>query len=267
MDNLFSSFTTLQITLPATHILQITLNRPTVRNAINSVMMRELYELWHSLLQDYGDLRCVILTGAGDKAFCAGADLKERQNLDLATWRQQHIALEQAMLTMIDCPLPIIAAINGAAFGGGLELALAADFIYAAPSATFAQSEVKLGIMPGAMGTQQLSRAVGLRRAKELSFTGQAFNAEQAYAWGLVNHIIPTEQLLTAVLIIAQHIAENAPMAVRAVKKAIQMSTHTDYKTGYAAELEAYYRLLPTQDRIEGISAFNEKRKPSFKNQ
>lgn len=258
------ALTTLQLTSPATHILKITLNRPEVLNAINSIMMSELKQLWTELKHNHHDIRCIILTGTGDRAFCAGADLKERKNLDLASWKKQHIPLEQAMLAMHETPIPIIAAVNGAAFGGGLELALNSDFIYASSETRFAQSEVKLGIMPGAMGTQQLSRAVGLARAKELSFSGEAFTAEQAFQWGLVNQIFPKEQLQAQALAKAEQIANNAPMAVRQVKKAIQVSSHLDIKSGYEFELAAYYQLLPTQDRIEGIAAFNEKRKPKF---
>src|SRR5262249_12895850 len=145
-----------------------------------------------------------ILTGSGQKAFCAGADLKERQQIDLVTWRQQHNVFQQAMLAMLDCSIPIIAAVNGVAFGGGLELTLAADFAYAATTATFAQSETKLGIMPGAMGTQNLPSACGLRRAKELCFTGQAFSAQQACEWGIINQLVEPDDLLPKVMSVAQ---------------------------------------------------------------
>lgn len=255
---------TLQLTHENEHILIVSLHRPEVRNAINSVMMQELRELWQTEIAKQPQLRCIVLTGSGDKAFCAGADLKERQNITLDTWRQQHIALQQAMLAQINCPIPIIAAVNGAAFGGGLEIAMAADFIYAANTAVFAQSEVKLGIMPGAMGTQNLPRAGGIRRAKELSFTGEPFTAEQAFAYGIVNKIFDPAVLMQETLKTAHVIAGNAPFAVRQVKKAINASLTLDIPTGYRFELEAYQQLLPTKDRIEGIQAFNEKRKPVF---
>ena len=259
-------FKTLQISHLQPHILQITLNRPEVLNAINSVMMYELYELWRDLYSPPKDIRCIILTGSGQKAFCAGADLKERQQIDINTWQQQHAILQQAMLAMVDCAVPMIAAVNGAAFGGGLELALACDFIYAANTALFAQSETKLGIMPGAMGTQNLPSAAGLRRAKELCYTAQTFSAQQAYEWGIVNALYEPETLLENVLHVARRIIENAPFAVRQAKKALNMAQHLDLKSGYLYEIAAYNQLLSTGDREEGIAAFNEKRKPHFKN-
>lgn len=257
-------FKTLSLNKAEQHILIVTLNRPDVRNAINFQMMNDLRDLWQGLRVNQEKIRCVILTGAGDKAFCAGADLKERHNMPLSVWREQRIALEQAMLTMLDCPVPIIAAVNGAAYGGGFELALASDFIYAAETAHFALSETKLGIMPGAMGTQNLPRAAGLRKAKELCFTAESFSAAQAAAWGIVNkiclpHALPAETLETA-----KKIAGNAPLAVQQSKKALNSSQHLDIRSGFQYEIEAYNRLLDTQDREEGIRAFNEKRAPSF---
>ena len=246
------------------NLLIVTLNRPEVRNAINFQMMQELKQLWSDLYIDINGIRCVILTGAGDKAFCAGADLKERNNLDVKTWLMQHAVLEQAMLAMVDCPVPVIAAVNGPAFGGGLELILGSDFVYAVDTATFAFPEGKLGIIPGAMGTQNLPVACGLARAKEICFTGGAFNAEEAKAWGVVNKICSAENLLSEVLKTANVIINNAPLAITQLKKSLN-ATRANLITGYQFEIEAYKKLLPTDDRMEGISAFNEKRKPNFK--
>lgn len=259
-----NNFNTLQLTQTSKHVLTVTLNRPEVMNAINAEMMRELYQFWREFYAPPEEIRCIILTGSGSKAFCAGADLKERHQLSLTDWRQQHAVFQQAMLAMIDCSVPVIAAVNGVAFGGGLELTMAADFAYAATSATFAQSETKLGIMPGAMGTQNLPAACGLRRAKELCFTATAFSAQHAFEWGIINQLCAAETLLADVTAVAEKIAENAPFAVRQAKKALNMSQHLDLKTGYFYEIEAYNRLLPTKDREEGIAAFNEKRKPVF---
>ena len=242
----------------------LTLHRPEVRNAINSQMMQELLQFWQNRVVDSGAIRCLILTGSSELAFCAGADLKERKNMDLKTWKKQHFILQQAMISMVQCPIPILAAVNGVAFGGGLELALACDFIYASKPATFSQSEVKLGIMPGAMGTQNLPRACGIRRAKELSLTGQVFSSEQAYHWGIVNKICEPQDLMAEAINTARQISENAPCAIRQVKTAINASTHLDIFMGYALEVNAYRRLLLTKDREEGIAAFNEKRKPNF---
>lgn len=248
------------------NILIVSLNRPQVRNAINHLMMQELLQFWQSINTTQEDIRCIILTGSGDKAFCAGADLKARLDISLDTWQQQHETLQQAMLAMIACPIPIIAAVNGAAYGGGLELTLASDFAYAADTVMFAQSEVKLGIIPGAMGTQNLPRACGLPRAKELCFTAEAFSAAQAYEWGIINKVCPSNELMPAVLAVAKKIAENAPIAVREAKQAMNMSQNTDLKSGFTFEVKAYQRALRSEDRAEGIKAFNEKRKPNFKN-
>ena len=178
-----NKYKTLETSLVQEGALLVTINRTEVRNALNSEMMRDFRDLWQDMYVDSQGVRCIILTGKGDKAFCAGADLKERNNLDLATWQKHHATLEQAMLGMINCPIPIIAAVNGVAFGGGLELLLASDFAYSCDTATFAFPETKIGIMPGAMGTQNLPRACGLRRAKEICLTGAPFSAQDALEW------------------------------------------------------------------------------------
>lgn len=258
-----TEFKTLKVEKKNKHILQITLNRPKFRNAINHEMMHDLFNLWTSLYRDHDELRSIILTGA-ENAFCAGADLKERSDLSLEDWRAQRAVLEQSMLAMLDCPIPIIAAVNGPAFGGGLELILASDFAYAATTATFSQSETKVGLIPGAIGSQNLPRTCGLKRAKELTFTASVFSAKEAYEWGIINKICDPGQLMEEVTRTANTIAENAPVAIKQVKKALNMSQHVDVKSGFAYEIEAYNRLLHTKDREEGIRAFNEKRKPNF---
>lgn len=260
-----SKFKTLTLETLNQHILLVTLNRPEVRNAINLEMMQDLLLLWSEMTKNHEALRCVILTGTGDKAFCAGADLKARRNMTIEIWKEQHLTLQNAMRAMIDFPIPIIAAVNGAAFGGGLELVLASDFAYAVDTATFAQSEVKIGLMPGALGTQNLPRAVGIRRAKELTFTGETFSAQQAFEWGIINKVCAHEDLMYEVLKTAEKISANAPLAVRQAKQALNASQDLDIHTGYSYEIEAYNQVLPTQDRVEGIKAFNEKRKPDFK--
>lgn len=244
-------------------ILIVTLNRPTARNAINSEMMQDLLHLWQELSSHANYYRCVILTGESP-AFCAGADLKERLNMNLDTWLAQRAVLEQAMLAMLDCPIPIISAVNGAAFGGGLELVLASDFAYAAITAVFSQSEVKMGLMPGALGTQHLPRACGIRRAKELTFTAKSFTAAEAYEWGIINKLCEPNSLMTDVFATANSIAENAPLAIKQVKKSLNASQDLDIRSGFAFEIEAYNELLMTEDREEGVRAFNEKRKARF---
>jgi enoyl-CoA hydratase len=259
------TFDTLNLEEPAPHVLVVTLNRPEARNAMNTQMWADVRDCFAGFYLDPDAARCLVLTGAGDKAFCAGADLKERDGMSEATWRRQHAVIEQAIRALATCPIPVIAAVNGAAFAGGCELALACDFIYAAEHARFAQTEVALGIIPGAMGTQNLPRAIGLRRAKELVLSGSPFTAAEAFAWGLVNRVAAGPQLMEEALAAARRIAANAPIAVRQAKAALDKSADLDRASGYAYEIEAYNRTIGTEDRIEGIRAFNEKRKPEFR--
>ena len=244
-------------------VLLVRLNRPDVLNAINTQMGHDLYDLWTRLTADPGEARCVVLTGAGEKAFCAGGDLKERDGMSQATWQAQHELFERAFMTLMELPTPVICAANGHAYGGGLETALACDFIYAARGARFALSEVRLGIMPGGGGTQSLPRAVGERRAKELILTAKPFTAEEGLAWGLFNKV--SDKPFDDALETARAIAENAPLSVRQAKKSIHYGLQTDLLTGYRFEIEAYNRLVDTDDRREGVRAFNEKRKPVFR--
>ena len=182
-----------------------------------------------------------------------------------AQWQSQHAIFEQMMRAMRECPIPVIGAINGAAYGGGCEFALACDFLYAAEHARFALTEITLGIMPGAGGTMNLPLAVGERRAREIIYTGKPFTAAEGYAWGLVNHVCPGSDLLDETLATAARIAANAPISVRQAKKSMAVATQVDRHTGYMFELEAYNRMIPTADRLEGVRAFNEKRAPDFK--
>ncbi len=264
--NDFPEYETLLLDSPDAHVLRVTLNRPKVLNAINTQMGRDLLDVWTRLTVDPGEIRCVILMGAGDRAFCAGGDLKERNGMSDEAWRRQHELFERAFMTLLDVPVPVIAAVNGHAYGGGFETALACDFIYACRSARFALSETRLGIMPGGGGTQTLARAAGERRAKELIFTARAFSAEQAERWGIVSEVFDdVGALIAGVLDTANAIAANAPLAIWQAKKSIHHGLQTDLLTGYRYELEAYNRLVVTEDRLEGVRAFNEKRKPVFR--
>ncbi len=259
------SWQTLLLTLPAPGILLVEMQRPDASNALDTVMTRELLDLWQSLYVDTACYQVVVLTGHGNRCFCAGADLKERHGISAELWLQQHAVLEQMMLAMHDCPLPLIAAVNGAAFGGGLELLLNCDFSYCSPDARFAFPEPKLGFIPGAMGTQWLPRAVGLARAKEVCMTGSPFSADDALAWGLVNRIVAQAELLPAVLETAARIQTASPLAVRQVKQALHATLGNDLVGGYRREIELYKRCIDGNDRIEGIAAFNEKRPPVFR--
>jgi enoyl-CoA hydratase len=245
-------------------ILVATLNRPHALNALNTQMGRDLFDLWSRIAVCGDDVRVAILTGTGERAFCAGGDFKERNGLSDEDWRHQHEIFEGAFQAIMDSPVPVIAAANGHAYGGGLEFILAADFAYGVPSARFALTEVTIGIMPGGGGTQTLPRAVGNRRAKELILTGRAFGAEQALDWGVLNQICEPAALLPTALETARTIAGNAPLSVRQAKKSIQNGTQVDLHSGLKIEIEAYNHLVPTQDRREGIRAFVEKRRPVF---
>jgi enoyl-CoA hydratase/carnithine racemase len=257
-------YETLKIAIGENRVGTVTMNRPEARNAMNTRMMEELRDCFAGFYVDPSVAACLILTGEG-AGFCSGADLKERKGMSDDTWRRQHAVVEQLMRALMDCPIPIIAAVNGAAYAGGMELALGCDFVYAAQSARFALTEVTLGIMPGAAGTQNLPRAVGVRRAKEIILTGTPFTADQALAWGMVNKVCADAELMAEVLTVAQRIAANAPVSVRQAKKALDKATELDRMSGYAFEIEAYNRTVVTEDRQEGINAFNEKRKPRYK--
>jgi len=260
-----TTYETLRLETPEPGLLLVTLDRPQASNALNTQMGLDLEALWTGLIAAPGETRCVVLTGAGERAFCAGGDLKERHGMTDAAWVAQHEIFERAHRRLLDCPVPVIAAVNGHAFGGGLELALACDFVYAVAEARFALPEVTLGIMPGVGGTQLLPRAVGERRAKELILSGRAFSAGEAAEWGIVNRICARAALLPETLATAASICANAPISVRQAKKSIHHGLQVDLKTALMFEVEAYNRMVPTEDRLEGVRAFNEKRKPAFR--
>jgi len=244
-------------------VLLATLDRPEVANAFDTGAALELCELFEPF-QAEQRYRCVVVTGAGDRAFCAGADLKERNTLSDAQWRSQHETFERMFRAVRDCPVPVIAAVNGAAYAGGLELVLHCDFAYASASAKFALTEVSLGIMPGGGGTQTLPRVVGERRAKELILAARPFSAEEALAWGVVNRLCPPGRVVAEALEAAGRIAALAPLAVRQAKRAMREGLHRDLASAMQIEIDAYNRLVGTEDRREGLRAFNEKRKPKF---
>jgi enoyl-CoA hydratase len=260
-----SGYDTLLLDAPEPHLLVVSLNRPETLNALNTQMGRDLLDLWTRLNEDPEDVRCVILTGTGERAFCSGGDLKERNGMTVDAWRRQHEVFERHYWTLADLPLPVIAAVNGHAYAGGFEMVLSCDFVYAVAGARFALTEVTLGIMPGAGGTQNLPRAVGERRAKEIILTGRPFTAQQAHDWGIVNQVADTvADLREQALATARVIAGNAPLSVRQAKKSIRYGMQMELKTAYRFEVEAYNHLIGTEDRLEGVRAFNEKRKPRF---
>jgi enoyl-CoA hydratase/carnithine racemase len=257
-------YDTVTLGRPAEGVIQVTLNRPAFANAMNTRMGLDLLEIFTELFGKPDACRAVVVTGAGERAFCAGGDLKERQGMSDDQWQAQHLIFERMIRAILECPVPVIAAVNGAAYAGGCEIALGCDFIYAARSARFALTEVTIGIMPGAGGTQTLPRAVGLRRAKEILLTGRPFSAEDGYQWGMVNRLCEADVAREAVETAAA-IAANAPISIRQAKRSMQYGINMSLADGMLFEIEAYNRMVPTDDRREGIASFNEKRKPVFK--
>jgi enoyl-CoA hydratase/carnithine racemase len=245
-------------------VVTVEMHRPAALNAMNTAMGRDLLTCFDVLFWDK-QTRVVILTGAGDKAFCVGGDLKERQGMSDEAWREQHVIFEQAAFRVLRCPHPVIAAVEGFAMGGGCELAVLADFVVASATAVFAVPEVTRGIFPGIGGTQLLPRIVGAPFAKEMIFTGRRVPAEEAKAVGLVNHLVPAGEARAKALDIALTIARNGPIAVRQAKKAIAWGAETDLETGMMLAIEAYNSTVHTEDRLEGVRAFNERRPPEFR--
>lgn len=247
------------------HVVVLTLNRPQAANALNTEICAALHSAFSRVHDDPDWCRAIVLTGAGARVFSAGGDLKERNGMSDAEWDRHHARFERLFRDIMDCPVPVIAALNGAAIGGGLEIAMCCDIILAEPSIRLALTEVTLGIMPGGFGTQNLPRCVGAARAKEIIFTGEAFTAQQAAEWGLVNRVCETGQCRDEALALALRIADNAPLAIRQAKLSINLGGEMDRRTSTFFEVEAYGRLVRSEDRREGVSAFNEKRRPHFR--
>lgn len=239
----------------------ITLNRPDVLNALNQATMDELVEAMEGFDRDE-TVRCIVITGAG-RAFAAGADVKEMAGATapqmLAGYRFQQWERIRKVGT------PLVAAVNGLALGGGCELAMLCDMIIAAETAQFGQPEINLGIMPGAGGTQRLTRAIGKARAMEMVLTGRPISARQAEAWGLVTRVVPAEVVLEEATALAKEIAGKGAVAVRLAKESVLKAFDTHLEGGLDYERKAFYLLFATEDRTEGIAAFLEKRPPVFK--
>ena len=259
-----SSFEHLNVTRSADgFVVTVEMNRPEALNAMNTAMGEDLLRCFDEFLRDRA-VRAVVFTGAGPRAFCVGGDLKERDGMTDEAWRAQHVIFEQAAARVLRCPVPVIAAVEGFALGGGCELAVLSDFVVASESAVFAVPEVTRGIFPGIGGTQLLPRIVGGPLAREMIFTGRRVDAREAKAIGLVNHLVPVGQARARATEIATTIAENGPVAVRQAKKAIAWGSETDLETAMILAIEAYNNTVTTEDRLEGVRAFNEKRKPRF---
>ncbi len=241
-----------------------TLDAEDTRNAISRAVLAEL-EARVARVSGGQEVRVVIVTGAGNKAFCAGADLKERATMSEADVRAFLGGLRRTLRAINTSGTIFIAAINGSALGGGTELALACDLRVAAPAAELGLTEVRLGIIPGGGGTQRLPRLIGPGRAKDLILTGRRVNAAEAFAIGLVQRLAPEGRLLDVSVALAEQIAGNAPVAVAAAKRAIDRGLDLDLEAALALELEEYEAVLRSEDRLEGLRAFAEKRPPVWK--
>lgn len=247
------------------HIGIITLNRPDELNALNYKTLKRLGELIDQVRLDPKEIRVVLVKAEG-RAFCAGADLKERRTLNEQQVRRNVSKIRDVFTALERLPQPTIALVNGFAFGGGFELALACDFRFALTDAKMGLTEVSLGIIPGAGGTQRLSRLIGPSRAKELILTARRITAADAYALGIVNGLAQTvSELEEQALSLANEILANAPLAVYQAKAAIDRGASVDLQTGLDVETMAYEAIIPTKDRLEALEAFREKRKPVFR--
>jgi enoyl-CoA hydratase len=244
-------------------VATVTINRPDKLNALNAQVIRELTDAFAGLGGD--GTRAAVLTGAGEKAFVAGADIAEMSGLTPAQAKAFAEAGHRLGFVLESAPYPVIAAVNGFALGGGCELALACDFIYASDRAKFGQPEVNLGLMPGFGGTQRLSRRVGLGLARELVFTGDPIDAERALAIGLVNAVVPAAELLARARATAQKIASKGPLAVASSKRALEKGYDVELAVACELEATAFGALFATEDMREGTRAFVEKRKAEFR--
>ncbi|WP_284140070.1 MULTISPECIES: enoyl-CoA hydratase [unclassified Virgibacillus] len=254
----FVSFEMLQ-----THVALVTLNRPQAANAMSRALLDELNETIEQINTNK-EIYCTIITGAGDKVFCAGADLKERKGMDNAQVVEAVRYIGHTVNQIENMTMPVIAAINGAAYGGGLELALACDIRIAANEVKMGLTETTLAIIPGAGGTQRLSRLIGRGHAKRLIFSGSPVYAEEAVQLGIVEQLYDNTELMDQVFSLAETIAANGPIALRQAKQAINRGLEVDLSTGLEIEHLCYKETIPTKDRMEGLRAFKEKRKPNY---
>lgn len=259
-------YQTLKLEQAANSVWTLTINKPESLNALNSQVLNELADAIRQLSEmDYESAKAVVITGAGDKAFVAGADIKEM--LEMSSDQAKAFAEKgQSVLHELNLlKIPVIAAVNGFALGGGLELALGCDFIICSENAKFALPEVSLGLIPGFGGTVRLTRAVGIRKARELTFTGEMIKSDEAYRLGLVSQVVPLTELMNAVQKKIEMILTKSPLAVGQAKKSINQAIDLETEKALANEAEIFATLFESEDTKEGTKAFVEKRKPVFK--
>ncbi|GLI64111.1 hypothetical protein VaNZ11_007286 [Volvox africanus] len=242
----------------------ISLSRPAARNAIGRQLLRELAEALDTVRQER-TTRCVLVRSVVPGVFCAGADLKERATMSQSEAAEFVSRIRRTFTELQDLPMPTVAVVEGLALGGGAELALACDIRILGNGASMAFPEAQLGIIPGAGGTQRLPRIVGASRAKELIFTGRRVAGPEALDLQLADHVVPDDQVYNRALQLAEQIVRSAPLSLRQAKAAVNRGLDVDLHTGLAMEEAMYAQLLPTRDRLEGLKAFAEKRKPEYK--
>ncbi|OEU60713.1 MAG: enoyl-CoA hydratase [Desulfobacterales bacterium PC51MH44] len=245
-------------------IATITFNRPKTLNALNADLLKEFSHALNEIAANE-DVRVLIITGAGDKSFVAGADITELAAFNALQAKRFAETGHILMSTLQELPIPVIAAVNGFALGGGSEIALACDFIYASENAMFGLPEISLGIIPGFGGTQRLPRLIGKNLAKEMIFTGKMIPAAEANTIGMVNKVCSQEQLMGEVIKTAKTIASKGKVSLRAAKQAINSGMNVDLNTGCSIEVDAFALCMASPDAKEGTSAFLEKRKADFK--
>ena len=246
------------------NIATITFNRPKALNALNAALLEEFSTALDEISADE-NIGVLVLTGAGEKSFVAGADINELATYNSLTAKNFSRHGHNIVAKLQELPMVVIAAVNGFALGGGTEIAIASDFIYASENAKFGQPEINLGVIPGFGGTQRLPRLIGMNRAKELIFTGKMISAVEAEQMGLVNKVIPHDQLMEEVFKTAKEIASKGKTSLRAAKQAINHGMNTDLATGIHIEIDGFAMCYGSSDAKEGTSAFLEKRKPAFK--
>ncbi len=244
-------------------ITWVTINRPKVLNALNRQVLKELGEAMDAFRENEQSRVCVV-TGAGEKAFVAGADISEMEGLTALEAEGFSRFGQEVFFKIESMEKPVIAAVNGFALGGGCELALACDLVYASENAKFGQPEINLGVIPGFGGTQRLAKIIGMRRAKEWIYLGGMIDAETAQAIGLVNAVFPAATLLEEVEGVAKKLAAKPPFALREAKQVIEKGLVMDLVSGCALERKAFAVTFASEDRKEGMGAFLAKRKPSF---
>jgi enoyl-CoA hydratase/carnithine racemase len=254
---------TVDIGRPSEHVAEVIMNRPEAMNALSTDQLQQLGEAATELAAD-DQINVVIISSALDRAFCVGADLKERRGFDKNDLRRQRTVVQETFGALLKVPVPMLAAVDGFALGGGCELALSCDLIIASATAVFGLPEVGLGLVPGGGGTQLLPRRIGLNKAADLVLTGRRIGAEEAMRIGLADRLVPMGTARQTALELAEEIATKSPISLRAAKRALRQGIDVDLRRGLEIESRAWEEAAFSADRVEGIEAFNERRAPRW---